>query len=71
MAEDNVSMYLPQTQGQFFATAYLRSHRQKMQQSLAMAQSEINNKMALLEYLKEQEKMYLTYLGKIKGKTRS
>ena len=68
MAEDNVSMYLPQTQGQFFATAYLRSHRQKMQQSLSMAQAEINNKMAMLEYLKEQEKMYLTYLGKIKGK---
>ncbi len=68
MAEDNVSMYLPQTQGQFFATAYLRSHRQKMQQSLAMAQSEIKSKMDMLDYLKEQEKMYLTYLGKIKGK---
>jgi len=59
--------YIPQSTGMFFANAYLDSHRAKLEKSLAMAQAETQNQMALLEYYRKQEQAYLKYLAKIKG----
>ena len=59
--------YIPQSTGMFFANAYLDSHRAKLEKSIAMAQAETQNQMALLEYYRKQEQAYLKYLAKIKG----
>ena len=59
--------YIPQSNGMFFANAYLDSHRAKLEKSIAFAQAETQNQMALLEYYRKQEQAYLKYLAKVKG----
>jgi len=77
MAEEIKQEYIPPTYGALFMDTYLKSHRQRMQTSLALAQQELRTDQALLEYYAKKEKEYLEYIegvgtaGTSRGSSRS
>ena len=54
--------YIPPTYGQLFQDTYLKTHRQRMQTSLALAQQELQTEQSLLSYYAKKEKEYLSYI---------
>ena len=65
---------MPETQGQYIATptygalfqdTYLKTHRQRMETSIQMAQQELSTEMELLKYYQEKEKQYLDYIEEV------
>ena len=54
--------YIPPTYGQLFMDTYLKTHRQRMQTSLSLAQQELATQQALLTYYAKKEKEYLEYI---------
>jgi hypothetical protein len=62
---------MPETQGQYIATptygslfqdTYLKTHRQRMETSIQMAQQELASEMEMLKYYQTKEKQYLAYI---------
>ena len=65
---------MPETQGQYIATptygalfqdTYLKTHRQRMETSIQMAQQEVVSSMELLKYYQKKEKQYLDYIEEV------
>jgi hypothetical protein len=65
---------MPETQGQYIATptygslfqdTYLKTHRQRMETSIQMAQQELASEMEMLKYYQTKEKQYLAYIEEI------
>ena len=54
--------YIPPTYGQLFMDTYLKTHRQRMQTSLSLAQQELQTQQALLAYYGKKEKEYLEFI---------
>ena len=62
MAEPVRQEYIPPTYGALFMDTYLKTHRQRMQTSLALAQQELQTQQSLLAYYAKKEKEYLEFI---------
>ena len=62
MAEPVKQEYIPPSYGQLFMDTYLKTHRQRMQTALALAQQELQTQQSLLAYYAKKEKEYLEFI---------
>jgi len=62
MPEQIKQEYIPPTYGALFMDTYLKTHRQRMQTALALAQQELTTQQSLLAYYAKKEKEYLEFI---------
>ena len=66
MAEGISTGYVDQNNyGQLFMDTYLKTHQQRMNTSIALAERELKSRMDLLQYYQKKEKQYLDYIEEV------
>ena len=66
MAEGVSTGYVDQNNyGQLFMDTYLKTHQQRMNTAIALAERELKSRMDLLQYYQKKEKQYLDYIEEV------